>query len=277
MHCTGDNMSAAYFSVLMSVYHADTPSFLMESLESLFTQSLRPLEVVIVEDGPIPRALKEVIDHYRSKLNIISVRIEKNLGLAKALNIGLQKCSYDLVARMDADDICLPDRFYVQVRYMEANPDVSAASAWIEEFGEQRTETSIRRLPEGGDQLRRFARRRSPLSHPVSIFRREKILSVGGYPPFRNAQDYALWSSLMVKGYRLANIPKVLLRMRVGDNIGKKRSFRFLYHELMVLNFQRKIGFIGWADFLINSCARIMLRLAPKALIKYLYQHSRRS
>src|SRR5690348_1348881 len=110
-------------SILMSVYQRESPQFLREALESLATQTVPADEVVIVKDGPVGSDLDAAISSYREKLPIACLQLEKNEGLGSALNAGLSKCGADLVARMDADDICACDRFEKQLAFFEQNPE----------------------------------------------------------------------------------------------------------------------------------------------------------
>ncbi len=260
-------------SVLMSVYKAENPEYLRIALESLKQQTRPADEVVLVEDGPLPDALHEVIETFRDKLNIQSVVLPRNVGLAKALNAGLAHCSHELVARMDSDDISLPQRFEKQLAFMQANPDIAASSASLEEFDETGQVFSSRVLPVTHEELVQFARRRSPLSHAVAIFRKSVVQSVGGYPLFKRSQDVALWSLLIVKGHKLANLPDVLFRVRAGAAFMTRNGLRSLHHELAVIRFQHRIGFLSLQDMLRNMSVRFILASVPPALKKELYAH----
>ncbi|GAB6034737.1 glycosyltransferase [Galenea microaerophila] len=262
-------------SVLMSVYFKEKPEYLEACLQSLDEQTVKPDEVVLVEDGPISFELKAVIERFRESLNIVSVLLEQNVGLACALNEGLKHCSYDLVARMDTDDIALPNRFEKQVAFMQENPDVAASSGFIEEFNDTGDVVSQRVLPLEHGALVNFAKKRSPLSHPAVIFRKQAILAVGGYPEFRNAQDYALWSLLIVKGYKLANLPDILVRMRTGSEMMGRRGVEFLKREVTLIKFQRSIGFLTLNEYIFNLLARSVLRLSPLFIKRWLYKVAR--
>lgn len=262
-------------SVLMSVYLKEKPEYLETCLQSLAEQTLKADEVILVEDGPISSDLKAIIERFREQLNIISIPLNENVGLACALNEGLQHCSYNLVARMDTDDITTPERFEKQLAFMQANPDVAASSGFIEEFNDVGEVLSQRSLPLEHDMLVRFAKRRSPLSHPAVIFRKEAVLAVGGYPEFRNAQDYALWSLLIVKGYKLANLSDRLVKMRTGSEMMSRRGFTFLKREVKLLKFQRSIGFLSFNEFVFNLFARSAVRLSPLFIKCWLYKVAR--
>ena len=171
------------FSVLMSIYAGNNSSDLNEALLSISQQTLSPSEVVLVEDGFISASLSSIVQKYRLALNIVSVKLEKNMGHGYALNFGLKKCSNDIVARMDGDDICLPRRFQLQVEHLMSHPNVSVSSGRIDEF--VNTTNNIvgsRSLPCGHKEIVRFAKYRSPVSHPAVIFRKACLLYTSPSP-----------------------------------------------------------------------------------------------
>ena len=261
-------------SVLMSVYSKEKSEYLASCLQSLAEQTLKADEVVLVEDGPISSDLKAIIERFRESLNIVSVPLDCNVGLASALNEGLKHCSHDLVARMDTDDIALPDRFEKQVAFMLANPDIAASSGLIEEFNDAGEVLSQRALPLEHDALVKFAKKRSPLSHPAVIFRKQAVLSVGGYPELY-PEDYLLWVQLIQSGYKIANMPDVLVRMRTGDDFITRRGWRFLRGELRIYHYMYKTGFITLLAFINIVLMKSILRLSPGFIKIFLYKVAR--
>jgi len=257
----------------MSVYKAEKPEYLQLALESLVEQTLQPGEVVLVEDGPLPDSLLACIDEYRARLNIRSVKLPHNVGLAAALNAGLAHCSHELVARMDSDDISLPERFEKQIAFMNEHPEVAASSAALDEFDETGAVFSSRVLPLTHDELVDFARRRSPLSHAVAVFRKSVVLSVGGYPAFKRSQDVALWSLLIVRGHRLANLPDTLFKVRAGAAFMSRNGLKNLDQEFAVIRYQRNIGFLSRWDMLRNIAVRFVLAVVPPSFKKVLYAY----
>jgi glycosyltransferase involved in cell wall biosynthesis len=263
-------------SILMAVYAKESPSNLVDCLQSLAEQELKASEVILVEDGPIPDSLSLVIEKYRETLNIISIRLPKNLGLGAALNEGLKYCSNELVARMDTDDVALPMRLSRQQKFMESNSDIAASSAILEEWDYKLERClSVRKLPTAPVDLAKFALRRSPLSHPLAIFHKDIVLSVGGYPPLRKGQDYALWSLLLTKGYKLANSSEVLLKMRAGNEMLDRRGFSYFRHERDLLRFQKEIGFLTPLNYRFNYLIKFFLRLAPRPFRLLAYKFAR--
>lgn len=264
------------FSVLMSVYIKEQPNFLMAALNSLVCQTLPASQVVIVEDGPISAALTDVIDSYRGLLPIESIKIEENGGLANALNKGLKACTYDIVARMDTDDIALPSRFFTQIRFMESHPEISVCSAYLEErCDDMQTTGFVKRLPLTNNELYSFAKFRSPLSHPVVMFRKSAVLAVGGYPQIY-PEDYPLWCTLLCAGYQLANIPEVLLHMRAGDAMLSRRGRAFLKGYIQTYRLMHTLGMITYPRLIANIAMQSLIRYSPTWLLKGLYRYGRR-
>lgn len=263
------------FSVLMSVYSAESPQYLTECLQSLAEQTMMADEVVLVEDGSISAELSEVILLFKKKLNIISVCLDKNSGLAAALNIGLKSCSFDLVVRMDTDDVSVPDRFEKQIKFMNDNPDIAVSSGFVEEWSEDMSKKlDVRCLPSSHAEILLFSKYRSPMSHPAVIFRKEAVLRIGGYPSLY-PEDYPLWCTLLSKGYKMANLQEVLVRMRVGDGFISRRGRAFYEGEVKVFRYLAKIGFINRFQLYLNVVSKAVLRLSPNFVKKLLYKFSR--
>ncbi len=157
-----------------------SPGFLRQSLESLCGQTFSPDEVVLVEDGPLGEDLASVIASFRTRLPIVSVRLPVNKGLGIALSEGLDQCRGEFVARVDGDDISVPDRFEKQLAFLDANPGVDVVGGATAEFDDDRlTPRAIRRLPCSGLGLLRFAKYRNPLNHMTVIFRKAAVLEEG--------------------------------------------------------------------------------------------------
>ena len=263
------------FSVLMSVYSAESPQYLTECLQSLAEQTMTADEVVLVEDGPISAELSEVISLFKKKLNIISVCLNKNSGLAAALNIGLKSCSFDLVVRMDTDDVSVSNRFEKQIKFMNDNPDIAVSSGFVEEWSEDMSKKlDVRCLPSSHAEILLFSKYRSPMSHPAVIFRKEAVLRAGGYPSLY-PEDYPLWCTLLSKGYKMANLQEVLVRMRVGDGFISRRGRAFYEGEVKVFRYLAKIGFINRFQLYLNVVSKAVLRLSPNFVKKLLYKFSR--
>lgn len=267
------------FSVLLSLYEKEKVLYFDRAMKSIWEeQTLKPNQIVLVKDGILPSELENKVSDWQEKLGevLTIVSLPVNKGLAKALNEGLTYCANELVARMDTDDVALPERFYEQVRFMEQHIDISVCSSYIEEWDENlENRLQIKTLPLEHNELLLFAKKRCPLAHPAVMYRKSVILSVNGYPEFRKAQDYALWALLLTNNYKIANIPMVLLKMRTGQELFARRSWLYFRRELEVFAFQKHIGFLSRFELVRNVGIRFFIRLAPTAIQKIIYSKFR--
>lgn len=269
------------FSVLISVYENDSPEYFNEALCSIWDeQTLKPDEIVLVQDGPVTAELEAVIVNWAKKIEnkLVLVRLDKNVGLGKALNKGLQHCSYDYVARMDSDDISLPQRFSAQMEFLKQHPEIDVLGAWIDEYDQtMKNRLFSRTTPLNQENIKKEGLRKNPINHVSVFFKKNAVLGVGGYPEQKKAQDYCLWALMLVRGYTFANIPLVLVNVRTGDDFWKRRGLNYLKHEIDMLNFQRKIGFLNPYYYLTNLVMRCIARSIPAPLKKAAYILARKS
>jgi glycosyltransferase involved in cell wall biosynthesis len=229
------------FSVLMSVYQKESPDFLQQSLESIYEkQTLKPTEIVVVEDGPLTDQLSNVLDLFSKipDVNLKRIKLEVNSGLAVALNEGLRYCDNEFIARMDTDDISKDDRFEEQINFLINNSKIDVVGSYAIEFDENGKEGSTKKVPLTHDKIYN-ALWFNPFIHPSVVFRKQKILSIGGYSSQLNrAQDYELWFRCAVNHLRFANIPKCLIKYRVSIRKNTKQP-RY------ICKIQGEIGYAG--------------------------------
>lgn len=262
-------------SVLMSLYAGEKPAFFSACLSSFLLQTRPADEIVLVLDGPISVELEHVISEFEVKLPIKSIRLTKNLGLAQALNAGLSVCSGDYVARMDTDDILLPERFSVQLSYMQQNTDIDLVGSFATEINDSGVEGSLRGMPTEHTAIV-SSLWSNPFIHPAVMFKREKMLSIGGYDAnLRRRQDYELWFRCAKNGFRFANIPQPLILYRFVAGSHKKQTVALAWEQAM-------IGFKGagtlempaWKRF---ACFVPFIRsLLPTKLQHWLYSALKR-
>ena len=271
--------NSSKFSVLMSVYEKERPEFLQQALLSIWDdQLLKPSEIVIVLDGPLPAPLEKVIQDFSNIAPVNTVNLSRNMGLGIALATGLDACAYDLVLRMDSDDIAFSDRFSRQVDFMQANPDIAFSSGYIAEFHESIEDISgIRKVPHTFERIKKFAKFRNPMNHMAIAFRKKDVIASGSYTDFPGYEDYYLWVRMIQKGYRAANIPETLMYARIGNNMYKRRQgIHFFQQEFKLQNTFYRINFIGTPAYVRNIIARAFPRLLPVFFLKSIYKVTRR-
>lgn len=267
------------FSVLISVYRKESPLYLDLALRSIWQeQILKPNEIVIVKDGPLTEPLEQIIEQFEKSAPVKIVSLEQNSGLGIALAKGLENCSYNLVARMDSDDISIPKRFQTQITFLENNPDIDFVSSFIAEFLESPNEiSSIRTVPETNEKILEFAKRRNPMNHMAIMFKKSAVLDAGNYKPFIGYEDYYLWVRLLQRGYQAANINEPLVNARIGNNmIARRQGTKYFNNEIKLQKEFIKLKFINIFDFVQNIFFRAVPRLMPIFVLKIIYRYLRK-
>lgn len=265
------------FSVLLSVYAKENPLFLTESLNSVFAQTLPPTEVVLVEDGPLTDSLYKVIECFKEKyLTLKVVSLPQNSGLGNALNEGMKHCANELIARMDSDDICFPQRFEKQIAYMKTHSDVDVVGCWTKEFHEDingnKIVTSLKKFPQTVWNNVKYSTKRCPVEHPAVVLRKSAVMSVGGYKHCYLFEDYYLWARMFVNGSKFYNIQEPLLYFRVSDASFKRRGgMKYALNEFRTLKEFKEIGFLSKWEFYYAVITRFPIRILPNALRKMFY------
>lgn len=265
------------FSVLMSVYMRENPEFFDRAMRSIWDdQKLKPNEIVLILDGKLTPELYEIVAKYQKIIDykLVVVPLEKNVGLSKALEIGALLCQNDFIARMDSDDISLPNRFAMQIKYLQEHQDIDVVGSFISEFeGNEDEIYSYRELPTASEELAVFARKRCPLNHVTVMMRKQTLLEAGNYQDFKGIEDYFLWGKMVLNGAKFANIPEYLVNVRAGRAMMLRRGG--WKYAVMEYNLQRRfyaIGFLSFRQMLRNICIRFPVRVMPKFLRELAYK-----
>ncbi len=263
------------FSLLMSTYAGDDPGFLREAFDSSVREQTRPpAEVVLVQDGPVPPELADAIDELAasSPVPVKHVVMDANVGLGPALDAGLEACSHEIVARMDADDVSLPERFADQLPVVEAGADIVGSG--LLEFGSSVNDIVGRRTPPTDpDEIRRVIRFRDPFNHPTVVYRRSAVVAAGGYSDMALMEDYLLFTRMVEGGARPANLAEPLVCYRVGAGAYARRGGRqLLRSELALQRRFRDLGITTRGQYVRNVAVRGGYRLVPEALRRTAYR-----
>lgn len=260
------------FSVLMSVYLKENHIFLDEALKSIYQQTIIPSEVVLVQDGPITTELKQVIENWKKKLTIIDVIIPINSGLGNALNKGLVHCKYDLIARMDTDDLALADRFEKQLKIFQ-NKNIDICGSWVSEFTDNpNILDSFRTVPENHLEISAFALKKNPMNHPTVMFKKKLVVKSGGYQNVIYFEDYYLWLTLLKKGAVFYNIQSPTVNMRAGFNqLARRSGYTYFKREFHFYKCCYENNLLPLSKVLKSICLRMPIRLLPKSILSRIY------
>lgn len=264
------------FSLLMSLYIKESPEYLNDCFNSVFcNQTIKPKEIVLVLDGPITEDLSNIINFWSKKIKSILkvIKLEQNVGLGNALNIGLRNCSNEWVFRMDTDDICKPDRFEKQLAFIESNPDVVLFGGQVLEFENEPNDFQVlKSVPTTNEEIRLFSQKRCPFNHMTVAYKKSIILELGGYQHHLFMEDYNLWLRVIGAGYKVANLADTVLYARVGNGMyARRKGLEYIKSEKQLLNLKKDLKLQNplYANmlFLIRS----MFRLMPSALLVKIY------
>lgn len=262
------------FSILQSVYKNDNPQFLAESLQSVKENTVHPSKIILVKDGVLTPELDSVIAEWQSKLPLKVVGYEQNRGLAHALNYGLQFVETELVARMDSDDICYPERFEKQLKKFTEEPNLSLLSGYIDEFNDNTEEiVSIRKVPLSYEEIKEYLRKRNSFNHMAVMFKKSAVIESGNYQQVPYFEDYDLWIRIIQHGFYAENIAEKLVKARIGnDMIGRRHGFAYAKHEIFFLKRQVNSGFISQKEYYKLLLLRVPVRLLPKSILRLIYK-----
>ena len=261
-----EGFKCGQFSVLISIYAKSDPEHFEQALRSIWhEQKLKPGQICIVGDGALTDSLTSVISRWQKELGdtITFVPLNKHKGLAFALNIGIEFCRYPLIARMDADDVSLPDRFLVQYSFMLKHPWIDVLGTQVEERDETlRKRLAYRRVPTSHLDLIKFSKLRSPINHPSAMYRKKSIEKVGKYP-LLYPEDYPLWGKMLKEGYKFANLSHVMVLMRSEVAYQARRGMSFYMGELKGLRYLYSIGYLSWTQVVASAILRFVYRALP--------------
>ena len=249
-------MSMEKFSVLMSLYYKESPDYLDRALDSVFQQTKKPEQVVLILDGPIGGTLEKVVEKYVHTHSSLEVYPQsENRGLSTALNIGLKKCRNELVFRMDTDDICFSNRFEKILEIYERYPDLELIGSYAIMINEDGVEQKLMYSPSTQNEIYKKVWT-CPFIHPTVSFKKSALLRVGGYNPNSGPRqdDYELWFRCVAGGLKCMNIQEPLLYYRFFTDSIKRNNLK-----------------VGWWRFKVGLKGVIKCRCSPIAYIGVAY------
>lgn len=274
-------ISRMKYSVLMSVYAKDKPEYLFEAIQSMLAQTIPPEQFVIVIDGPVLDELMQPIYEYqRYYVDLFTiVPLEKNSGLGNALNEGLKYCRNELVARMDADDISLPERCEKELACFCKDERLDICGCNIDEFeGNPECILTSRVVPSEYEQIKRFMRRRQAFNHPTVIYKKTAVNRAGGYLSLKRKEDFDLFSRMLAQGARAENLEEHLYLYRVNrENYRRRKSWDNFKSAVYVYWRHLKRKGCLLTDFLVICSAEVFFFILPDAMMKWFSDNFLRS
>lgn len=261
----------------MSVYARDRKEYLCEAIESVQHEDV---DIFIQLDGKVPQEIVRYLDELFEEKKIVYLgKREQNFGLAYSLNQLIEivlKRGYTYIARMDADDISTKERFARQLAFMEHNRDIDVCGGYILEKGEEFGYEKIVQYPLFHEEMFRFFSKRVPLAHVTAFFRRSFFEKAGLYPTESPTnEDTLMWMKGFKQGCRFANIPEVLVEVRVGPGYFGRRGgivkawsdFRDRVKVIRTLGYNFSSYIYAFALFIVN--------ISPAPIKKILYKRLR--
>ncbi|MGX7393413.1 glycosyltransferase [Carnobacterium mobile] len=269
------------FSVLMSVYIKETPTRLEECLKSITEQTIPPNEIVIVEDGKLTNELYTVLENIEKEFPKILKRIplKENVGLGQALSIGVQSCSYPLIARMDTDDVAAPQRFEKQLLVFKNNPEIGLLGSAIAEFeGDVSNVVALRTVPLDHEDIVKHAKRRNPFNHMTVMYKKEEVIQAGNYQHLNGFEDYYLWVRMLKNGTQTKNLNEILVYARAGNEMFYRRGgIQYLKSSKLARKKIYEVGFNSYSDYLISMIGQVVVSIVPNETRAYIYKKLLRS
>lgn len=264
------------FSVLLSLYIKESPKYLDECFDSIWiNQKLKPDEIILVIDGPITKELQKIVNKWEILISdkLVIVNLCENIGLGKALNKGLEHCSNEWVFRMDTDDICKSDRFEKQIQFIMNNPDVVLFGGQIIEFNVDISDADRKKIvPISHNEILDFCKVRSPFNHVSVAFQKSIVELVGGYQHHFLMEDYNLWLRIIGNGYKVSNLPDILLYVRVGNGMhAKRKGLEYIKSEKQLLKLKKELKLQSPIHANILFLLRSSFRLLPSSLLGKIY------
>lgn len=262
------------YSVLTTLYAKEKPEFLRACLDSMLAQTVPPSEYVIVKDGPLTEELENVLSEYAQRYEIFKmVCLNENMGCGEASIAGMNACTYDLVARIDSDDISMPNRCELEIKCFMEDPELVVVGSDMYEFEEDPSViVSEKKMPYSQEEIYKFGKRRNPFNHSTVMMRKSIVQKHGGYAPIRRALDLELFTKLLYQGCKCKNLDKPLVLFRTGNSrVKRKKNWTNLKCDLGVYKRNYKEKYISLFDLFFVTVRQVVFFLMPDGLARFLY------
>ena len=258
------------FSVLMSLYIKEKVEYFDECMRSILNQTVLPSEIVIVYDGPISNDLRKLVEEYKKNNPglINTIENKKNKGLGLALADGVPACKYELIARMDTDDIARKDRFEKQLGCFMNDPELDICGSHIIEFENNVNNIlSKRKVPLTHSAIAEYQKQRSAFNHMTVMYKKSTVLKAGNYEDCPLMEDDMLWIRMLIAGAKCANIDDYLVYARTGYAMIERRGGWDYFKKYKTA--RKRIyatGYISRRDYWKTLSIQFVVALVPKKI-----------
>ena len=252
-------------SVVVPIYKNNDAQQLCVSLDSLLRQTLLPNEILIVADGPVSTELEREVERLKVKVQSSKLPIEvnyqkfeQNEGLGEAMRKAVFVAKGDYIARMDADDICLPNRFEKQMNCFEKDANLSVVGGQIAEFnGDVKNITGRRVVPLEHEEIESYMKSRNGMNHVTTILKKKDLIDSGNYQSFFLLEDYYLWVRMIQCGCRFKNVNEDVVLVRAGkEQMDRRGGIEYFKRQCEVFKYMLKTDFISLPRFLASIIER---------------------
>lgn len=263
------------YSFLMSVYVKDNPEYLIQSIDSMINQTIRPDEIIIVEDGPLNSELYSILESYNLKFPGLFTLIqnEKNMGLGFSLNVGIAHARNEILARMDSDDISEINRCEMQLQEFDNNPSLDIVGTSTCAFFDDPNEiVSENHMPTTFEEIYERGKRHAPFAHVSVMYRKSTVEKYGGYGNYRRAQDADLFGRMLYGGCNCINIDKILVKVRKDRDISSRKKSKVNIDAILTIKKnQKKMGYISLFDYIYLWFKYRISSIIPNKIYHYIY------
>ena len=263
------------FSVSMCVYSKDNPDWFKAAVDSVINQTLKPDEIVLVVDGPVPNTLNALIEEYEKFDFFKVIRFTENRGHGDARRAGIENCTNDIIALMDADDISSPSRFEKQIAEFYADESLDIVGGNIAEFiGTPNNVVAHRVVLSSDAEIKQDMKKRCPMNQVTVMFKKDSVQKVGGYIDWYCDEDYYLWLRMTFADMHFKNIQDVLVNVRVGNDMYRRRGgLKYFKSEAKLQKYMRKNKFISTGTYIVNVAKRLIVQvLLPNRLRSWVFK-----
>ncbi len=267
-------MNDLKYSVLMSIYYNEKPKYLKKSIKSMLDQTVKPDEIVLVKDGPLTAELNSVMDEFKNNKLFKIVSLNENVGLGEALNIGLNECKNEIIARMDTDDISINNRCEEQLKLFMQNKELSVVGTAVAEFIDHPNNIiSYKEVKLTHSDIKYNMKFRNPLNHPTVMFKKSDVVKAGNYKHWLLNEDYYLWIRMIRQGFLFQNINEPLVKMRITNETYLRRGgWRYFITQKRLFDYMLQNNMINYFEYAYNNVIRLIIRIfIPNRMRKILY------